>query len=86
MDASVITRGHLEPYLSHLLATGPVANTRLGYLTSLLRGFLETARRRRLLEGLPAEATLYTDDLPRRPKGLPRFVPECECQAKRGPL
>ena len=74
-DASVITRGLLEAYLSHLVATGPVANTRLGYLTSL-RGFLETARRRGLLEGLQAGATLYTDDLPRRPKGLPRFVPE----------
>lgn len=74
-DASVITRERLEAYLSHLVATGPVANTRLGYLTSL-RGFLESARRRGFLEGLPAEATLYHDDLPTRPKGLPRFVPE----------
>jgi len=74
-DASVITRERIEGYLAHLLAVGPVANTRLGYLTSL-RGFLESARRRGLLEGLPAEATLYHDDMPKRPKGLPRFVPE----------
>jgi integrase len=74
-DASVITRQRLEAYLAHLVATGPVANTRLGYLTSL-RGFLESARRRGLLDVLPAEATLYNDDLPKRPKGLPRFVPE----------
>jgi len=74
-DASVITRERIEGYLAHLLAVGPVANTRLGYLTSL-RGFLEPVRRRGLLEGLPADATLYHDDMPKRPKGLPRFVPE----------
>ena len=74
-DASVITRARLEAYLAHLLAVGPVANTRLGYLTSL-RGFLDTARRQDLLKGLPAGATLYNDDMPKRPKGLPRFVPE----------
>lgn len=74
-DASVITREGIEAYLSHLLGTGPVANTRLGYLTSL-RGFLESARHRGLLARLPADATLYHDDLPTRPKGMPRFVPE----------
>ncbi|MDA8185136.1 MAG: tyrosine-type recombinase/integrase [Actinomycetota bacterium] len=74
-DASVLTRARLEAYLAHLAAAGPVANTRLGYLTSL-RGFLKTVRRRDLLDGLPPEATLYHDDLPKRPKGLPRFVPE----------
>ena len=72
--ASVLTRSTLEGYLAHLAAHGPAPNTRLGYLTSL-RGFLETARRRGWLE-LPADAVLYHDDLPRRPAGLPRFVPE----------
>ncbi len=72
--ASVLTRSTLESYLAHLAAHGPAPNTRLGYLTSL-RGFLETARRRRWL-ALPADAVLYPDDLPRRPAGLPRFVPE----------
>ncbi|MGI8684625.1 MAG: tyrosine-type recombinase/integrase [Acidimicrobiales bacterium] len=72
--ASVITRTTLEGYLAHLAAHGPAPNTRLGYLTGL-RGFLETARRRRWLD-LPADAVLYHDDLPRRPAGLPRFVPE----------
>ena len=74
-DASVVTRQSLEVYLAYIVATGPVANTRLGYLASL-RGFLESARRRGLLENLPAGAVLYGDDLPKRPKGLPRFVPE----------
>ncbi len=73
-SASVITRATLEGYLAHLAAHGPAPNTRLGYLTSL-RGFLETARRRRWLE-LPADAAIYTDDLPHRPAGLPRFVTE----------
>jgi integrase len=72
--ASVITRATLESYLAHLTAHGPVPNTRLGYLTSL-RGFLETARRRRWLD-LPTDAVIYHDDLPRRPAALPRFVPE----------
>jgi integrase len=73
-DASVITRSSIERYLAHLAAHGPAPNTRLGYLTSL-RGFLEAARRRGWL-ALPADALIYHDDLPRRPAGLPRFVPE----------
>jgi len=71
---SAVTRTRLEAYLAHLTAHGPVANTRLGYLTTL-RGFLETARRRAWLD-LPADAVIYHDDLPRRPAALPRFVPE----------
>lgn len=73
-DASVITRATIEGYLAHLAAHGPAPNTRLGYLTSL-RGFLETARRRGWL-ALPADAAVYSDDLPHRPTGLPRFIPE----------
>jgi integrase len=71
---SVMTRVAIEAYLAHLVAHGPVPNTRLGYLTSL-RGFLEAARRRGWL-CLPADAAIYHDDLPRRPVALPRFVPE----------
>lgn len=55
-DASVITRATLERYLAYLTAHGPVANTRLGYLTSL-RGFLDTARRRGWLD-LPGDAVI----------------------------
>jgi len=71
---SVINRATIERYLAHLAAHGPSPNTRLGYLTSL-RGFLEIARRRGWL-ALPADAVIYGDDLPCRPAGLPRFVPE----------
>ncbi len=74
VDASVITRAAIEGYLAHLTAHGPLANTRLGYLTSL-RGFLEMARRRGWLR-LPGDAVIYHDDLPHRPAGLPRFIPE----------
>lgn len=73
-DPSVITRATLESYLAHLSAHGPTPNTRLGYLTSL-RGFLQTTRRRGWLT-LPSDAVVYHDDLPRRPAGLPRFIPE----------
>lgn len=73
-DASVINRATLDGYLAHLAAHGPAPNTRLGYLTSL-RGFLEMSRRRGWLD-LPADAVIYSDDLPHRPAGLPRFVPE----------
>jgi integrase len=74
-DASMITRAVLEGYLAHLGAKGPAPNTSLGYLTAL-RGFLEAARRRHLLEHLASDASLYNDDLPRRPAGLPRFITE----------
>ena len=74
IDATAITRTAIEHYLAHLAAHGPAANTRLGYLTSL-RGFLDTTRRRGWLQ-LPGDAVIYHDDLPRRPTGLPRFVPE----------
>lgn len=73
-DASVINRATVEGYLAHLTAHGPAPNTRLGYLTSL-RGFLEMSRRRGWLD-LPANAVIYSDDLPHRPAGLPRFIPE----------
>jgi integrase len=72
--ALVINRTTIEQYLAHLAAHGPTPNTRLGYLTSL-RGFLEMARRREWLD-LPGDAAIYGDDLPRRPAGLPRFIPE----------
>ena len=70
----MISRAAIEEYLAHLAAHGPAPNTRLGYLTSL-RGFLEMAKRRRWLS-LPADAAIYSDDLPRRPTGLPRWIPE----------
>lgn len=72
--SSVINRATIEEYLAHLAAHGPTPNTRLGYLTSL-RGFMEMARRRRWLT-LPADAAIYGDDLPHRPAGLPRWIPE----------
>jgi hypothetical protein len=72
-DASVITRAVLKDYLARLGATGPAPNTSLGYLTALW-DFLEAAGRRQLLEHLASDATLYNDDLSRRPAGLPRFV------------
>ncbi|MDA8047328.1 MAG: tyrosine-type recombinase/integrase [Actinomycetota bacterium] len=71
---SLITRAAIEEYLAHLATHGPTPNTRLGYLTSL-RGFIEMARRRRWLS-LPADAAIYRDDLPHRPAGLPRWIPE----------
>jgi integrase len=74
-DGSVITRGLLERYLSWLRSTGLAANSRALALISL-RGFLEHNRRHNWLPEIPADASIYQDDLPQRDKPLPRFVSE----------
>jgi integrase len=74
-EGTVITRSLLERFVSWLVATGLAANTRSLSLICL-RGFLEHNRRHRWLPEIPADAAIYQDDLPRRDKPLPRFVPE----------
>jgi site-specific recombinase XerD len=74
-DGAVITRSLLERFVSWLVATGLAANSRSLTLI-LLRGFLEHNRRHRWLPDIPADAAIYQDDLPRRDKPLPRFVPQ----------
>lgn len=71
-----ITREVLEHYLSYLTAAPQLSgNTTNTYLV-VLRAFLQACHRHGWMPGLPAEAALYLDELPPRPRPLPRFIPE----------
>ena len=74
-DETAITRDALEAYLVWLIASHLAPHTASTYITCL-RGFLDTCRRHHWLPGLAPSAALYNDDLPRRPRPLPRFIPE----------
>lgn len=74
-DETVITRDALEAYLVWITASHLAAHTSSTYITCL-RGFLDTCRRHHWLPALSSTAALYHDDLPSRPRPLPRFIPE----------
>ena len=74
-DEAVVTRDALESYLVWVAASHLAAHTSSTYITCL-RVFLDACRRHRWLPRLPATAAIYHDDLPRRPRPLPRFIPE----------
>ncbi len=74
-DGTVITRAAIERYMTWLRASGLAANTRALSLISL-RGFLEHNRRHCWLPEIPPDAAIYQEDLPKRDKPLPRFIPE----------
>ncbi len=74
-DESVITRDAIEAYLVWIVASNLAPHTSSTYITCL-RGFLDTCRRHDWLPGLASTAALYHDDLPRRPRPLPRFITE----------
>jgi integrase len=72
---SGISRAVIEHYISWLASSsleGYPVNT---YLVTL-RGFLEACRRHGWLAGLSTAATVYLDELPPRPRPLPRFIDE----------
>jgi integrase len=75
VDETAVTRDALEAYLVWLIASHLVAHTTSTYITCL-RSFLDASRRHDWLPGLASTAALYNDDLPRRPRPLPRFIPE----------
>lgn len=71
-----ITRDVLEHYLSWITAAPELSgNTTNTYLV-VLRGFLQACHRHDWMPGLPPQAALYLDELPPRPRPLPRFIPE----------
>lgn len=73
---SGITRDVLEHYLSWITAAPELSgNTTNTYLV-VLRGFLQACHRHGWMPGLPPQAALYLDELPPRPRPLPRFIPE----------
>ena len=74
-DEAVVTRDALESYLVWVAASHLAAHTSSTYITCL-RVFLDACRRHGWLPRLPATAAIYHDDLPSRPRPLPRFIPE----------
>ena len=75
VDEAVATRDALESYLVWVAASHLAAHTSSTYITCL-RVFLDACRRHGRLPRLPATAAIYHDDLPSRPRPLPRFIPE----------
>ena len=74
-DETAITRDALEAYLVWITASHLAPHTSSTYITCL-RGFLDTCRRHHWLPELSSSAALYHDDLPSRPRPLPRFITE----------
>ena len=74
-SAAAVTRDLLEGYLVSVTGSHLQPHTSSTYITCL-RGFLDTCRRHDWLPGMAPTAVLYNDDLPPRPRPLPRFVPE----------
>jgi integrase len=74
-SAAALDREVLGRYLSWLANTPLAGHTKSSYLVGL-RGFLASCQRYDWLVGLPANAAIYLDELPRRPQPLPRFIPE----------
>jgi integrase len=74
-DETDLDRSIIEHYISWM-----TTNALGGYQTNTalvtLRGFLEACRRHRWLPAMPAEVVIYIDEIPRRPRPLPRFVDE----------
>jgi hypothetical protein len=75
LGAAGLTRDVLEHYLSWLATSHLAGNTTNTYLV-VLRGFLDACHRHRWLPGLSPRAAIYLDELPARPRPLPRFIPE----------
>lgn len=72
--ASTIDRSVIVEYLAHLASRDLFSGTKADRLTDL-RLFLETCAR----EGwasFPKERIIYSEDLPKTPKFLPRFIPD----------
>ena len=74
-DETSLRRRDLEAYLGHLIASRLTGHTISTYI-SCVRTFLEACQRHGWLPGLAAEVAIYSDDLPRRPRALPRYIPE----------
>src|SRR5450755_3684144 len=70
-----IDRALLERYLAWL-APLPLADSTKVLSRVFLRSFLEDNRRYHWLPGIPAEATIYPDEISARCRTLPRFIPE----------
>jgi integrase len=74
-NSAALSREVLERYLVSVTGSHLQPHTASTYITCL-RGFLDTCRRHGWLPGLAPTAVLYNDDLPPRPRPLPRFITE----------
>jgi integrase len=68
-------RALLERYLAWLAALS-LADSTKALSRTFLRSFLDDNRRHQWVPGIPAEATLYPDEIFARRRSLPRFIPE----------
>jgi integrase len=74
-DAAGISRDLLVDYLSWMASSRWALTTRSHSLT-FLKVFLEWGRRHGTLEGLPADALIYEEEVSRPSDALPKFIPE----------
>jgi len=74
-DEAGLDRPIIEHYISWM-ATNALGGYQTNTSLVVVRGFLEACRRHRWLPGLPTETIIYIDEIPRRPRPLPRFVDE----------
>jgi integrase len=70
-----LDRSIIEHYISWM-ATSTLGGYQTNTSLIVVRGFLDACRRHRWLPALPTETVIYIDELPRRPRPLPRFVDE----------
>ena len=70
-----LDRAIIEHYISWMSTVGLGGYQTNTYLVTL-RGFLQACQRHRWLPGLAAEAVIYIDEIPPRPRPLPRFIDE----------
>jgi integrase len=71
----IVDRHLIDGYIAWLTCTHLSANTR-GLSLICLRAFLDHNRRHHWLDDVTTDAEIYQDDLPKRPRALPRFVAE----------
>jgi len=74
-NVSGITRDLLIDHLSWMASSRWAVSTRSNSLTCL-KVFLDWGRRHGTLEGLPADAVIYEEEVSRPADALPRFIPE----------
>ena len=74
-NASGITRDLLVDYLSWMATSRWGTSTRSQSLT-FIKVFLDWGRRHGTLDGLPADAVIYEEEVSRPADALPRFIPE----------
>ena len=72
---ATITRGLLERYRAHVF-TLPCSQGRKSGLLTDLKVFLDDVRLHEWAAGLPANATYYRGEIPRKTRALPRFIDE----------